>query len=303
MANTTNTGLSLSSTGANLTQLSHGQKILVAAAMEAFEPAAPDPDLISSQRIPAGHKQWDIQTVARMADAAALTEGVDLAQTQQLFVNTVQITPTEHGIIATVSKELIRRQGNMSVMPVVGSLIGNSLRRRMAKDVIALYSGFSKDGGGGAGAALDITHVRGSTAYLLTDNDSEYGPAQLPLHGALHIEQISDIILDITDTAPRGTTTGISGDMLQRWWRGTDRLYGAQFFHSGNIARDSGDDAIGFYGNPAAAAIVMANEAEATEETDNSLRAIELGMFQSWGESEVVDWWAVNITSDAAATT
>lgn len=300
MANTTNTGLSISSTGAGLNQLSHGQKILVAAAREAFEPAAPDPDLISNERIPQGHKQWDLQTVARLADAAALTEGTDLAQTQQLFVNTVQVTPTEHGIIATVSKELIRRQGNMSVMPTAGSLIGNSLRRRMAKDVIALYSGFSKQVVG-TGNTLDISHFRGSVAYLLTDNDSEYGPAEMPIHAALHIEQISDIILDITDNTPRGTTTGLTGDMLQRWWRGSDRLYGVSVFHSGNIQRDATPDAIGFLGNPNAAAIVMATDAEATEESDNSLRAIEMGIFQTWGETEVADPYAVSVLSDAGA--
>ena len=52
------TGISISSTS----NLSSGQKILVAAAREAYEPAAPDPDLIENNRIPQGHKQWDILT-------------------------------------------------------------------------------------------------------------------------------------------------------------------------------------------------------------------------------------------------
>lgn len=301
MANTTNTGLSLSSTGGGLNQLSHGQRIFVASAFEAFEPAAPDPDLVFSTRIPQGHKQWDVQTVARLADAAALTEGVDLSVTQQLFVNTVQITPTEHGLIATVSKPLIRRQGDFDVMRTAGELTGNSLRRRQAKDVIALYDGFSKSSPG-ATNAYDITEFRGAMAYLMTDNDSEYGPAQLPIHAALHIEQISDIILDISDTAPRGTTTGFTDELLQRWWRGSDRLYGIPIFHSGNIARDSGDDAKGAIFNPRALAMVMANEAEPTEETDNSLRAIEMGIFQEWSEAEIADPHGVEAFSDAAAT-
>ncbi len=99
------TGLNLSSTS----NLSSGQRILVAAAKMAFEPAAPDPDLITSQRIPQGHKQWDILTYARFNDANALTEGVDLAQSEQLVAATLSITPTEHGIISTLSKRLIRR--------------------------------------------------------------------------------------------------------------------------------------------------------------------------------------------------
>jgi len=61
------TGLSLSSTS----NLSSGQKILVASAKLAFEPAAPDSDLVGNERIPQGHKQWDILTYARLAQASA----------------------------------------------------------------------------------------------------------------------------------------------------------------------------------------------------------------------------------------
>jgi hypothetical protein len=291
------TGLSISSTS----NLSSGQKTFIASAREAFEPAAPDPDLVESQRIAAGFKQWDVLTMARLTSASALTEGVDLTSAQQLVANSLSITPSEHGIIATLSKRLIRRQGDQNVVSTAGRLCANSLRRRQALDVISLYDGFSKSVVG-AGNALDITSFRGSVAYLLTDNSSSYGPAPVPLHAALHIEQISDVILDITDTAPRGTTTGMTDDMLQRWWKGSDRLYGVQIFHSGNITRDSSDDSKGALFAKEALVMVMANDAEVTEEDDNSLRAIEYGCFQEWGEGERADAHGVEVYSDAAAT-
>ena len=291
------TGLSISSTS----NLSSGQKTFIASAREAFEPAAPDPDLVESQRIAAGFKQWDVLTMARLTSASALTEGVDLTSAQQLVANSLSITPSEHGIIATLSKRLIRRQGDQNVVSTAGRLCANSLRRRQALDVISLYDGFSKSVVG-AGNALDITSFRGSVAYLLTDNSSSYGPAPVPLHAALHIEQISDVILDITDTAPRGTTTGLTDDMLQRWWKGSDGLYGVQVFHSGNITRDSSDDSKGALFAKEALVMVMANDAEVTEEDDNSLRAIEYGCFQEWGEGERADAHGVEVYSDAAAT-
>jgi hypothetical protein len=291
------TGLSISSTS----NLSSGQKTFIASAREAFEPAAPDPDLVESQRIAAGFKQWDVLTMARLSSASALTEGVDLTSAQQLVANSLSITPSEHGIIATLSKRLIRRQGDQNVVSTAGRLCANSLRRRQALDVIALYDGFSKSVVG-AGNALDITSFRGSVAYLLTDNSSSYGPAPVPLHAALHIEQISDVILDITDTAPRGTTSGFTDDMLQRWWKGSDRLYGVQVFHSGNITRDSSDDSKGALFAKEALVMVMANDAEVTEEDDNSLRAIEYGCFQEWGEGERADAHGVEVYSDTAAT-
>ena len=296
------TGLSLSSTS----NLTNGQRIVIASAKEAFEPAAPDPDLIEGERIPTGVKQWDISTYARLTDAQALTEGVDLSSVQQLATNTLQLTPAEHGILVTLSNRLIRRQGDSSVVTVAGRQIGASLRRRMAKDVIALYDGFSKSIVG-ATNAIDITHFRGAAAYLLTDNNTSFGPAPMPLHAALHIEQISDIISDLTDASGTSAgrapfSSGLSEEMVQRWWRGSDRLYGIPIFHSGNISRDSGDDAKGAIFASGALYMVVANDADVTEEDDNSLRAREYGIFQEWAEGERADPHGVEVFSDAATT-
>ena len=292
------TGISLSSTS----NLTNGQRIVIASAKEAFEPAAPDPDLIESERIPTGVKQWDISTYARLTDAQALTEGVDLSSVQQLATNTLQLTPAEHGILVTLSNRLVRRQGDSSVVSVAGRQIGSSLRRRMAKDVIALYDGFSKSIVG-AGSAMDITHFRGAAAYLLTDNNTNFGPAPMPLHAAMHIEQISDIIADLSDPGTVASSRfGLSADMVQRWWRGSDRLYGIPIFHSGNISRDSGDDAKGAIFASGALYMVIANDADVTEEDDNSLRAREYGIFQEWAEGERADPHGVEVFSDAATT-
>ena len=303
MANQTATGLSISSTS----NLPSGQKIMIASAMRAFEPAAPNPDLIRSIRMPEGNKQWDVQTYARMADAAALAEGIDLTVTQQLFVNTVTITPDEKGIMGRASKRLVRRQGDSDVVSTLGTLLAESLRRLMDKNVITLYDGFSKSVAG-AGNAIDITTFRGTVSYLRTDNDTEYGPAPVPLHGALHIEQISDILADLVDpgltaghqqASPRD---GLSAEMLKRWWRGSDRLHSVQVFEAGNIPRDTNDDAKGAIFARRALAQVMANNAETTSETDNSLRATEYGIFQEWSEGEIADPHGAEVFSDAAAT-
>ena len=291
-------GISLSSTS----NLSSGQKILVKEAIMAFEPAAPDPDLIRSERIPMGHKQWDVLTYARFANANALTEGTDLAQSEQLVAASVSVTPDEKGILAQASKRLVRRQGDANVVGTLGTMLGNSLRRKQAADVVTLYDGFSKSVVGTTNT-LDITHFRGSVAYLLTDNDSAYGPAPLPLHASLHIEQISDIIQDITDPgAVISSRFGLSADMLQRWWKGSDRLYGVQVFHSGIISRDSSSDSKGALFASSALVQVMANDADVTEEVDNSLRATEYGVFIEYSEAEIADPHGVEVYSNTTAT-
>lgn len=298
MANVTSTGITISSSAA-ISALSNGQKIMIAAARRAFEPAAPDPDLWSSERMGPGNKQWDVLTYARLADAVALTEGVDLSTVQQLAANYVSVNPSEHGTIVTLSKRAIRRQPE-SLEDQAGFFEGVSLRARMAKDVIALYDGYSKSVGG-AGTTLDITYLRGTTAYLMTDNDTEYGPAPMPYKYAAHPENISDIVLDITDTAPRGGSD-LSDEMVQRWWRGSDRAYGIGMFTSNYITRDSSDDVKGALGAAEAQVLVMEGEDDEPTEQDISHRLIEFGLFKSWGESEVADPYAAEMLFDAAAT-
>lgn len=292
------TGITVSSTS----NLSSGQKIMVAQAIMANEVAQPDPDLVGSVRIPQGTKQYDILTHARLSDASALTEGTDLAQVQQIASASLSITPSEHGIIVTLSKRLIRRQGDGNIVGQAGQMIGNSLRRKMASDVAALYDGFGKSVGA-ASTALDIGYYRGAVAYLMTDNDSSYGPAPMPLVSSMHIESISDVLLDLTETSPRGTTTGFTDELIRRWWRGRDRLYGVELFHSGVISRDAGNDAKGCIMNgESALRLVIANDAEATEQRDESARLIEYGIFQEWGEGERADPHGVEMYFDAAAT-
>ena len=293
------TGITLSSTS----NLSSGQKIFIEQAMLANEPAAPNPDLVGNERIETGVKQWDINTYARLESAGALSEGVDLSEVQQLTTANLSITPSEHGIIVTLSNRLIRRQGDSSVVGVAGEQAGASLRRRMDIDVIALFSYFSKEAVGSS-SQLDITHFRGAVAYLLTDNDSAFGPAPLPINASLHIEQISDIILDLSDsgTVAGSRPAGFGDELLQNWWKGRDRLYGIGIFHSGNITRDSSDDAKGAILSSNALYLVIANDADVTEETDNSLRAVEYGAFQEWGEAERADKHGIVVNSDCEAT-
>tara|TARA_R100000306_G_C4249318_1_gene79642 strand:+ start:86 stop:481 length:396 start_codon:yes stop_codon:yes gene_type:complete len=130
----------------------------------------------------------------------------------------------------------------------------------------------------------------------------------MPLTSVLHAEQISDIIVDISDPVSQATPTaswsrnGLSAEMLQRWWRGSDRLYGVPILHGGYIARDTGDDAKGAIYARDSMVMVEEGQAEATEEDDNSLRVIEMGLFKSWGETLQIDVHGVEIFSDAEAT-
>ena len=292
-------GLTLSTTG-NMTV---GQKILLGKASQAFEPAAPDPDLVRAETLPQGHRVYNSGIFARLSQASAVAEADDLSQVEQLVPNYITIEPSEHGILVTLSKRARRRQGDADAARVAGEQMGGSLRRRQANDIIAIYDTFTKSIAGAA-IALDITHFRGSVAYLMTDNNTSYGPAPMPLHAAFHIEQISDIILDVTDpgTAAGNRPTGPMSDMIKGWWRGNDRLYGIAIFHAGNITRDTANDSKGALKHQNTIVMVEEGEAEVTDEVDNSARLTEFGLFKSWGEALQIDPHGVEVYSDTAAT-
>ncbi len=305
------TGISTAALGSGVTAgssaFTHTQKILISAAKVANEPAAPDPDLVDVRNLPEGHYQFNFNTWGRMTQASALTDGVDLAQTQQLTLSSTLVNPTYHGIICTPTKLLMVRSGRSEIMNTIGKLLGMSIRIREANDVIALYDAFTKSVSG-TGTTLDVGVFRGTVAFLMTDNTVNYGPALPPFVAALHIEQISDIIMDVTAGAdtPAGqvhdTTSGFSAAILQNWWKARDRLYGVQIFHSGNIARDGSSDSKGALMARTALGLVHQMSAEATEEKDNSLLAVEVGLFQLWGEATVIDQHGAEVYSNSAAT-
>ena len=137
---------------------------------------------------------------------------------------------------------------------------------------------------------------------MLSDNNASFGPAPMPLHAALHIEQISDIIADLSDPGTSVGRDGYSAELMQRWWRGSDKLYGIPIFHSGNIQKDSTPDAKGAIFAKEALYMVIANDSDVTEEDDNSLRAREYGIFQEWAEGERADPHGVEVFSDVTAT-
>lgn len=293
------TGLTLTSTS----NLSTGQKRMVMAAREAFEPAAPDPGLVDQRQLPAGHFQMDLETFHRLDQAQQLTEASDLASAEQLASTALTVEPSEHGILVTLSRRLVRRQGDTEVAGLAGRQMGGSMKRREANDVIALYDGFSQSMCG-TGNALDVQDFANSVAYLMTDNSENYGPAPMPYHAVLHAEQIRDIIIDISDT---GTVSGarpagFGDEILANWWRGSDRLYSIPIWHSGNISK-SGSDAKGAIKSKGAIVEVEEGGVEAGEDKDLSGRLRELGIFKSWGEAEYADRWGVEIFSDATANT
>ena len=292
------TGLTLSATSS----LEDMSAIVIADAIANIEPAGPTNQLVTKYPIQQGAKQINLPLWGRLT-AAAVTEGIDIAVPQQMSVTVRNLTAGEHGILTFVSDKL-KRQNNENVLSEVGNMQGNAMGRLLESDLVTLFDSVSNTLPG-AGSAMTFYHIAGATSYLRTDNNSSFGPAPGKANAVLHPEQIRRLVQEVSSIQGGGTTgmaaqpipTGLTEEVIENYFRGNELVFGTRIWESGVISRDGSGDSKGCMFVPQAFALAMALEVEAEDERDISLRGTEVVMVAEWGESEVVDEWAVELYS------
>ncbi len=291
------TGLSLSDSSS----LEDMSKIIVAEAIDNIEPSAPMADLVSRYDIESGAKQINVPIWGRQS-AVALTEGVDISVPQQVTATVVNLTASEHGILSFVSDRLAH-ENNENVLSAVGTMHGRAVGRLLDSDLLTLLDGFSTSKPGAGSNATFVT-IAGAISYLRTDNSSTYGPAPSKPNAVLHPEQIRRLTQEVAGIQAGGSgmpaqtvPEGPSAEIISSYWRGNDPVFGVPIFEDGNISRDGSGDSKGGVFAKEALALAMEIEVHAEQERDASLRGTEIVTVGTWGESEIVDVWGVEIYS------
>jgi len=294
------TGLTL--TGSS--SLSDMSKIIVAESIDNVEPSAPMMDLVSRYEIPTGSKQVNIPIWGRQS-AVALTEGVDLSVPQQVTATVVSLTASEHGILSFVSDRL-RHENNENVLSAVGTMHGRAVGRLLDSDLLTLLDGFGTSKPG-SGSNATFQTIAGAVSLLRTDN-ATFGPAPSKPNAVLHPEQIRRLTQELAGIGAAGTGVtagatlpeGPSAEVISSYWRGNDPVFGVPIYEDGNITVASNNAKGGVFAKEALA-LAMEMEIAAEEERDASLRGTEIVTVGTWGESEVVDNWGVEIFSLASS--
>ena len=283
-------------------------KTLIAEAIANVEQSAPMMDLVSRYDIPSGSKQVTIPIWGRQS-AVALTEGVDIAVPQQMSSTIVSLTASEHGILSFITDRL-KHENNEDVLSAVGTMHGRAVGRLLDGDLLTLLDSFTKTVPG-AGTAATLQTIAGAVAYLRTDNSTggAFGPAPSKPNAVLNPEQIRRLTQDVAGIQAQGTAMpagaipdGPSADILRTYWRGNDPIFGVPIYEDGNISVSSNNAKGGVFAREALA-LAMENEIHAEEERDASLRGTEIVTVGTWGESEIVDDWGVEIFSLSSAST
>lgn len=273
--------------------------IVVAPAIANVEPAGPVASLVHRVEIGQGEKQVNLPFWGRMT-AVATTEGVDLASPSQMSVTVRNLTATEHGLLSFVSNRL-KRQNNENVLATVGKMQGNAIGRLLDSDLLALFASVSNSIGA-AGTDNDLSDITGAVSYLATDNNTAFGPAPGKANIVLHAEQIRRLLeasIPLSSGIVGSTVpAGLSEDLIRNYWRGNDPLFGSPIYMDGNIDVSS-TDATGCAFVELAFSLAIANEVEAKDDDDISLRGTEIVTTMEWGELENVDPWATAIVGAA----
>jgi len=295
-------GLTLSSSSS----LSSMSLTVVTDAIANVEPAGPTAGLVTRYDLAKGQTQKNIPLWGRLT-ASALTEGVEINAAQQVSVTVRNVTASEHGILTFVSK-VLQRENSEDVLSEVGMMQGLALGRLRESDLVTLFDAVTGLSIPGAGSNLGFVHLAGAVAYMQTDsNDTAFGAAPGgQVNAVLHPEQIRRLVEDDAGIQAGGSTMaagarpqGPSEDVIKNYWRGQEQRFGIQIWSSGVISRDGSGDAKGAIFAPQAFALCMAQEIEADDDKDIRSRGTDIVTVGTWGETEIVDNWAVEAYSAA----
>lgn len=294
-------GLTLSSTSS----LSDMSLTVVADAIANVEPAGPTAGLVTRYDLAQGQTQKNIPLWGRLT-ASALTEGVEINAAQQVSVTVRNVTASEHGVLTFVSK-VLQRENSEDVLSEVGMMQGLALGRLRESDLVTLFDSVTGLSIPGAGNNITFPDLAGAVAYMQTDNNSSFGPAPGgTINAVLHPEQIRRLVEEDAGIGAGGSTMatgarpdGPSNEVITNYWRGQEQRFGVQIWSSGIISRDGSGDAKGAIFSPQAFALCMAQEIEADDDKDIRSRGTDIVTVGVWGETEIVDEWAVEAYSAA----
>ena len=293
-------GLTLSSSS----NLSSMAATVIADAIANVEPAGPTASLVSRYDLAKGEKQKNIPLWGRLS-AAALTEGVTIQAAQQVSVTVRNVTASEHGVLTFVS-DVLQRENSEDVLAEVGMMQGLALGRLRESALVTLFDSVTGLSVPGAGSNFGFRQLAGAVAYLQTDNNSSFGPSPGGrVNAVLHPEQIRRLVEDDSGLQAGGSTTmaagarpsGPSDDVINNYWRGQETRFGVQIYSSGVISRDGSGDSKGCVFAPQAFALCMAKEIDAEDDRDIRSRGSDIVTVGTWGETEIVDEWAVEVYS------
>lgn len=221
--------------------------------------------------------------------AAAVAEGTDLTNTS-VSTDGAVLTVSEVGIMTTVT-DYARMTSGSNVVADVGRLFGEAIARKMDKDLLALFAGFSV-GVGSDSTALSAATIAQAIARLRANSV----PSE-DLYCVVHPFVAYDLKANITNTFANPNAGVIQNEAMSMGYVGT--LFGVPIFESANIT-DTDGDSVGALFHRDALGLAMLQDIRIETERNASLRGDEVVATATYGVGELYDGYGVKITADSS---
>lgn len=255
------------------------------------------PQLVERQTLGEGTGlSWTEVDVDQLSDAAAIGEGFELADAEQMSLTLRSATPTEIGkkIIIT---DRVKKRLDKKVLAQTGTLVGRTLQRKKAKDGITMLDGFSTSFGNGS-TSLTAGYIRAAAAQIM-GNSTEQGSGTIrTVHHAYQIKKLADAL------APTGTypmPTGISETVLRQGFKGIS-IDGVEIF-TDNVTAPVSNAFKGATFDKEALVLVQGYNLYTEDERLPGLRATAMYTFDEYIYIERADSMGVEQNHDATAPT
>lgn len=271
-------------------------------------------NLVFSDNLPEGEGPIYELTELSRATAYALTEGVDMANLQQITDSHLEVTPAEYGaqvFITDLARDQITRKTNL--MRMAGQILGNSFITKEDVDLLTLLDGFSVDLGAAARALVPgyimaagaAIKGGGQATGAITSGTQEVAPD--PIYGVFTSAQIHSVRKTLAlGVTPASSIMGISSEYAGRMLEGAKvgKIGDVTVYVDDNLGKDSADDAIGgVFAKNALVYVGFRGGPKMEPERDPSMRGTELNIVGVYGTGEWKDGWGRQMTFDAAAPT
>ena len=263
--------------------LENAQGIMLATSRYTAEHSAPCANLIEHMTLKKGQKQITVPKVAQMT-MQNLTDGVDLVDSEDIGMTTVDLTTGEAGLKVILTDKLLRQE-NDNVFTIVGKQMGDARARKYDRDIIALFSALN---GGTTLGADDKNMSLGNIGACIAWAKSHKCPS--PIQVVHHPNAVYALTNSMT-LSPAATypiPKGYAEDLLSDFYKIS--LNRVAIFEDGNIDKISSvDSGYGAIFSKGAMVLVESKAPDTERERDASLRAWELVLTCDYGVFELDD--------------
>jgi hypothetical protein len=261
--------------------------------------------------------------------AYSLTQGVDMAQLQDLTVTNIVVTPAEVGVQAMFTWKSLA-QWSENVIARAGEIARRAMDRKKDADISGLFAGLDRTAGA-AGQWLAVGHLTASVARLsggantngsaITAGTGTNVVEEGPFNGVFRPESLHNLARNLIggpafqQSTPITTSVGANGGAgsvgaeitrggIQSLFHG--HIGGVDLYRCANLSKDTSDDTVGaVFAKGAIVYVPMEYKGTGDEmiEDDKSLRASELNYVEDYGFAELDGNLGVGVTVDASAVT